>query len=125
MSPASRTSGTISELETETRNSKLMYLIQFLLPLSDNKGKAFPRSEFEKVRAELTEQFGGVTAFLQSPALGLWKDENDQVSRDAVVMFEVMTAELDKAWWANYRHQLEQSFRQEELVVRAISAEKL
>ncbi|MEA2203712.1 MAG: hypothetical protein QOE77_488 [Blastocatellia bacterium] len=102
-----------------------MYLIQFLLPLSDNEGKAFSRSEFENVRAELTEQFGGVTAFLQSPALGLWKDENDQVSRDAVVMFEVMAEELDKAWWSNYQHTLEQRFRQEELVVRAISAEKL
>jgi hypothetical protein len=102
-----------------------MYLIQFLLPLSDNDGENFPRSEFEKVRTELTEQFGGVTAFLQSPALGLWKDENDQVSRDAVVMFEVMTEELDKAWWSKYRRRLEQSFRQEVLVVRAISAEKL
>jgi hypothetical protein len=102
-----------------------MYLIQFLLPLSDNDGKAFPRNEFEKVRAELTEQFGGVTAFLQSPALGLWKDENDQVSRDDVVMFEVMAEDVDNAWWRNYRRTLEQRFRQEELVVRAINAEKL
>jgi hypothetical protein len=102
-----------------------MHLIQFLLPLSDNEGKTFSRSEFEKVRAELTEQFGGVTAFVQSPALGLWKDENDQVSRDAVVMFEVMAEELDKPWWTDYRQSLEQRFKQEELVVRAISAEKL
>jgi hypothetical protein len=97
-----------------------MHLIQFLLPLNDNNGSAFPRREFELVRAELTEQFGGVTAFVQSPALGLWKDKNDEVSRDDVVMFEVMAEELDQTWWTEYRNRLEQRFRQEKLVVRAI-----
>ena len=47
-----------------------MHVVQFLLPLRDNERRAFPRADFEKVRTELTEHFGGVTAFLQSPASG-------------------------------------------------------
>jgi hypothetical protein len=42
-----------------------------------------------------------------------------------VVMLEVMTAELDDAWWANYRTQLENKFRQDDLVIRALEARKL
>jgi hypothetical protein len=102
-----------------------MHLIQFLLPLYDNDQNAFPHREFQRVREELIERFGGVTAFVQSPALGLWKDENDQVSRDEMVMFEVMTAELDQAWWAEYRLNLERRFKQEELVVRALNVVRL
>ena len=39
-----------------------MYLIQFLLPRYDNLKRPFPSAEFEKVRTELIERFGGVTA---------------------------------------------------------------
>jgi hypothetical protein len=53
------------------------------------------------VRKDLMECFGGVTAFLRSPAVGLWKEGNDEVNRDEVVMFEVMTDQLDEDWrWA-------------------------
>ena len=45
-----------------------MYLIQLLLPLYDNEKQPFSRSYFEAVRNELTNQFGGVTAFVRSPA---------------------------------------------------------
>lgn len=45
-----------------------MYLVQLLLPLRDNEKQAFPRAEFDRVRNELTERFGGATAFLRSPA---------------------------------------------------------
>jgi hypothetical protein len=102
-----------------------MYLIQLLLPVYDNHKQPFDRAHFRAVRQELTDRFGGVTAFLRSPALGLWKDDDDKVSRDDVVMFEVMTEELDESWWADYRQTLEQKFKQEELVVRALSVVKL
>jgi len=72
-----------------------MYLIQLLLPLHDRK-KAFPKDYFDGVRETLTERFGGVTAFLRSPAVGLWKDEDIEVSRDEVVMYEVISDELDR-----------------------------
>lgn len=102
-----------------------MHLVQLLLPLRDNEGTPFPRQELDRVRAELTEAFGGVTAYLQSPAEGLWKEDDGRVDRDRVVIFEAMTASLDRAWWGRYRADLEGRFRQDEVVVRALGMEKL
>lgn len=47
-----------------------MHLIQLFLPLYDNDGQAFAKPLFDTVRGELTERFGGVTAFVRSPAVG-------------------------------------------------------
>jgi len=101
-----------------------MHLIQLLLPLHDNNKQEFPTAYFLKVREELTDHFGGVTAFVRSPAVGLWKDVN-KVSRDDMVMFEVMSNQLDKEWWSNYRTQLQKEFRQEELLIWASDITKL
>ncbi len=101
-----------------------MHVIQFLLPLRDNERRPFGRADFDQVRTELTERFGGVTAFLQSPASGAWKDEGETV-RDEMVLFEVMTDGLDRDWWRGYRAQLEQRFRQERILVRVLAAETL
>lgn len=101
-----------------------MHIVQFLLPLRDNARHPFARADFEKVRAELTERFGGVTAFLQSPALGAWKEEEETV-RDEMVLYEVMVESLDRAWWSGYRSELERRFRQERVVMRALGAETL
>jgi hypothetical protein len=96
-------------------------LIQLLLPLYDNEGQAFPESQFAQVRKELTERFGGLTAYTRAPAQGLWQDAGG-TKRDDIVVFEVMVAELDRAWWADYRVRLEKSFRQELIVIRAQAA---
>lgn len=101
-----------------------MYLIQLLLPLYDNEGVAFERRVYDRVRDELTKQFGGVTAFRSSPAEGVWK-EGGEVSRDHLIIFEVMSQKLDRAWWTHYRTELEARFRQEKLIVRATSIEQL
>jgi hypothetical protein len=76
-----------------------MYLIQLRLPLHDNDNQAFPSEYFDVVRRTLTERFGGVTAFLRSPAVGLWKEGEEELKHDEVVMFEVITRELDRDWW--------------------------
>ena len=102
-----------------------MYLVQLLLPLYDNNKQPFSHLDFDAVRSELAEHYGGVTAFLQSPAEGIWKANEEEVSHDDVVMFEVMTQKLDPAWWAEYRKSLQKRFRQEEVMVRAISVQKL
>jgi hypothetical protein len=102
-----------------------MHLVQLLLPLRDNDGVPFPRAAFEQVRAELTERHGGVTAYLRSPASGVWKDEGGEVARDEVVMVEVMVERLDERWWAGYRRTLEERFRQAEIVARAIRYDRL
>ena len=101
-----------------------MYLIQILLPLYDNEGHDFKHQTYERLRDELTKKFGGVTAFLSSPAEGRWKD-GGEISRDEIVLFEVMTEELDRRWWQNFRAELESRFRQEKMIVRAIRIELL
>jgi hypothetical protein len=102
-----------------------MHLVQLLLPLYDNEGRAFPREDFDRVRDELTDRFGGVTAFLRSPAEGAWKENEGGVTRDDVVVYEVMTEQLDRRWWADYRDRLTRRFRQDELLITATAAERL
>jgi hypothetical protein len=40
-------------------------------------------------------------------------------------MFEVMSEKLDESWWSQYREELEKTFRQDEVLVRAITVRKL
>lgn len=102
-----------------------VFLVQLLLPLYDNAGHRVPHECFARVRDELTERYGGVTAFLRSPAQGTWKEGDGAVERDEIVMCEVMVDALDRAWWAQYRQNLEQQFGQEELIIRAADVERL
>jgi len=101
-----------------------MYLIQLLLPLHDNRKQAFPVEHFNAVRTELTRRFGGVTAFLRAPAHGLW-EEDREINRDDVVMFEIITESLENEWWREYRIHLQQLFKQKEVLIWATRVEKL
>jgi hypothetical protein len=101
-----------------------VYLIQILLPLYDNEGEAFAQEAYDRVRDELIKKFGGVTAFRSSPAEGIWK-EGGRVSRDAIIIFEVMADELEREWWTSYRADLEARFQQEKMIVRATRIEQL
>ena len=49
----------------------------------------------------------------------------NKVSRDDMLMFEVISNQLDKEWWSNYRTQLQKEFRQEELLIWASDVTKL
>jgi len=102
-----------------------MYLVQILLPLYTNERQLFPDEAYERVRETLTEQFGGVTAYQRSPALGHWKQTDVVIIRDDIVVFEVMLEMLDRVWWAIYREQLRQIFQQDKLIVRALPLESL
>ena len=102
-----------------------MHLIQLLLPLYDNEGKTFPSAMFREIRTRLTERFGGLTAYTRAPAEGLWKEGGGEPKRDEVVVYEVMVDDLDRAWWAAFRAELEIRFAQQELVVRAQRFERL
>lgn len=100
-------------------------LVQLFLPLQADTGEAYPRDRFDQVRDELTEHFGGVTAYLRSPASGAWEDGEGDLQRDRVVLLEVMADRLDHRWWDAYRKELEQRFAQEEILVRAFPVERL
>ena len=102
-----------------------MYLVQMLLPLYDRAGRKFAQERFTEVREELTHRFGGMTAYLRSPAEGTWREPEGSIDRDEMVMCEVMVDELDRAWWSTYRKQLERRFEQDELVIRSSEIEKL
>ena len=102
-----------------------MHLIQLLLPLHDNDGQPFSVSYFTQVRHDLTDRFGGVTAFIRAPAVGLWKERADDINRDEVVMFEVLAEQLDRTWWSLYRKQLQNKFRQDEVLIWASTITKL
>ena len=96
------------------------WLVQILLPLYGNDGARFGEEPFARTRGELLDRFGGLTAYQRAPARGLWKTDDGEVARDDVAVFEVMTPELDRAWWSGYRQELERRFRQDTIVIRAL-----
>lgn len=103
-----------------------MHLIQILLPVYDNDGHRFEWDQFEAVRARLMARFGGLTAFVQSPALGLWTDRaSGATAHDDMILVEVMVETVERDWWSAYRAELERSFRQDEVVVRALACERI
>jgi hypothetical protein len=97
-----------------------MHLVEILLPLHDNSGDSFESEKYAEVRQNLTERFGGLTAFTRSPAQGT-TTENGKPVHDEIVVFEVMTEALDAYWWRSYRLRLEREFRQDQIVIRASS----
>ena len=102
-----------------------IYLVQLLLPLYDNAGRAFPASQYSTVRDELTARFGGLTAYTRAPAQGLWQNEGGAPKRDDIVVYEVMTDALDRKWWAEFRRELERRFLEEQVVIRSQEIERL
>jgi hypothetical protein len=102
-----------------------MHLVQILLPLYDAAGKRFERGAFDRIVQELSERFGGVTLHARAPATRLWKESPDKTARDDIVVCEVMVETLEPEWWRQYRRQLEQTFAQNELVVRSQEIKRL
>ena len=97
------------------------YLVQILLPIFSNEGVRFGAELFDTTRAELTEQFRGITAHMRAPAHGVWKTPDGEESRDDIVIFEVMAERLDREWWQDYRGRVEARFRQDTVVIRAMA----
>jgi len=102
-----------------------MQLVEILLPVRDNAGTAFPKSAFERVKDELTERFGGLTAFTRSPADGVWQDRSGTTHAEDVIALEVMAEFVDEDWWRGFRGRLEALFRQKEIVIRAHAIQRL
>jgi hypothetical protein len=91
-------------------------LISLYLPLRDNSGNALDADLFKAVEQELSERFGGVTAHMQAPASGLWRQGN-VTHADDIVIFDVMVDNVDQSWWTGYRHRLEKAFRQKTVLI--------
>ena len=103
----------------------MSFLVQLLLPLYDNQGRPYDPATRARIRHELTDKFGGVTAYTRAPAEGTWEDPSGRTHRDDIVIVEVMTEELDTEWWKVYVAELANRLGQEELVARAMAFESL
>ncbi len=95
-----------------------MYLVQILLPVHDNDRKLFDPGTLAAIHAELAERFGGLTAYSRAPAQGTWAIAGKH-ALDDIVIVEVMTDALDLDWWKAFRAKLEQTLRQQRIVIRA------
>ena len=96
-----------------------MVLIQLLLPTNGVAG-ADGLTPLAETRRELAEQFNGLTAYLRSPAKGLWTASDGHTEEDDVVMVEVVTDTFDRAWWRTYAAKLASRFGQETIHLRAV-----
>ena len=102
-----------------------MELVQIVLPLYGNSGSKLPRAHFTDTLGELTEKFGGATAFTRSPAEGFWEDPGGRVQRDDVIVVEVMADGIDDAWWKPYKARLEARFQQKTILIRALPCREI
>lgn len=93
--------------------------MQILLPLRDNRGKRLPRSLFDNLVEELSEKFGGATAYSRSPAQGHWS-KGARAKTEDVIIIEVMVEKANPIWWSELRHRLEEQFRQETVLLRSL-----
>jgi hypothetical protein len=92
-----------------------MFLVQLLLPIVDRHHRNSP---YELIAFELSQKFGGLTAYTRSPAQGRWKNDANVEEFDDVVVYEVMSSELDRSWWSAYRKVLEVILMQNSVVIR-------
>jgi len=102
-----------------------MVLVEILLPLHDNAGTPFPTSLYRDVQEKLAKRFGGVTAYMRSPAKGFWNDGGGASREDDVVLFEVMAETLEAPYWQTLKGKLTEDFRQNDIVVRATQITRL
>jgi hypothetical protein len=99
-----------------------VYLIQILLPRTVGD-EPLHANAFGQTRAELVDAFDGVTAYLRSPAQGVWTAPGGRVEREEMVMVEVFVESFDRGWWRDYAEKLARRFRQEKIHIRALNAE--
>jgi hypothetical protein len=98
-----------------------MVLVQLLLPTGDGGDRAM--TALAETRRELVDRFKGVTAYVRSPAKGLWTAPDGHTEADDVVMVEVVIDTFDRGWWRSYSATLAQRFAQDTIHVRAVPVE--
>jgi hypothetical protein len=111
--------GRRSELTLGARRSS-MVLIQILLPTGATGATPHHATAFGKTREELADKFDGLTAYLRSPAEGVWRSPEGEHELDHVVMVEVVTTTFDVVWWRKYATTLAERFAQDDIHVRAV-----
>ena len=102
-------------------------MIQLLLPTTFLKGAVSQDASaaLADTRRELAETFDGLTAYLRSPAKGIWTAPDGHTEQDDVVMVEIVTDHFDREWWRAYSIVLSKRFVQDVMHVRAMAVELL
>jgi len=95
-----------------------LHLIEIFLPLNTNAGSPQNVELFHRVREQLADQFGGVTAFTRNPAKGISVLKDNERAEDDIIVYEVMAEGFDRHWWQSYKIDLEKRFQQEEILIR-------
>jgi inorganic pyrophosphatase len=111
----------IKELEKAQKQEEAEQLIQIYLPLYEKEEKPFPGLLYKQVKKELTDKFGGLTMYTRAPAKGFWKADEHHTSVDDLLIYEVLTTDVDEQFWSNYKKALEKQFKQEEIMIRCSS----
>ena len=101
-----------------------MVLIQLLLPMPNAAGPD-AMTPLADTRRELANAFAGLTAYVRSPARGLWTAPDGHTEADDVMMLEVVADTFDRVWWRSYARMLAKRFHQDTIHVRAIPVEVL
>jgi hypothetical protein len=99
-----------------------MVLIQLLLPTTGPAGSD-TLTLLAETRRELADRFKGVTAYVRSPAKGLWTAPDGHTEADDVVMVEVVTDTFDREWWRTYARLLARRFSQDTIHLRSLAVE--
>jgi hypothetical protein len=102
-----------------------VFIIELFLPLNRRDGSPLDRAAFDRILRELTQRFGGVTAFLQAPEEGVWKASDENTVFDQVAVIEVTAENVDRTWWRDYRSSLEHELDQDEILIRMSEVDKL
>jgi hypothetical protein len=97
-----------------------MVLIQLLLPIGTAAESTDAMARLAQTRRELADRFNGLTAYIRSPAKGVWTAPDGHTEQDDMVMVEVVTDTFDRSWWRTYAATLAKRFQQETIHVRAL-----
>lgn len=98
-----------------------MHLVQLLIPTEGLSAQG----GLSRITEELLERFGGLTAYTRTPVHGEWIAPSGERTPDEIIVVEVMTDAIDKAWWHDYGRELAKRLEQEEVVIRAHQVERL
>jgi hypothetical protein len=102
----------------KNRKNVRMNLLQLFIPLTDNQGHQFDQSIFLDLRQQLTDRFGGVTIYSRGPVTGLWKEAENQIIADQMIIYEVLTEQIDLPYWKQFKLHLEDLLQQEQILIR-------
>jgi hypothetical protein len=97
-----------------------MVLIQLLLPTAIGSERRDATALLADTRRELAGWFKGITAYVRSPAKGMWTSPEGCTEADDVVMMEIVTPTFEQEWWRIYAANLAERFEQKTIHVRAL-----